>query len=398
MKSVIYLVEQPLSDWNYTRFGVQRWLDRGWNVEVWDLTQLINPLLYEDYISSGKVTKSFSAYVHISNDEQLLELCKGVSPGTYIADHIGDGLACSRVKKQMTGNGAIRIAAYFGGTFEAYNSSHNIGGLVSRINNRVSVLLSMGLLGSFHWISTWIKTQRIKASIGPTIYAVSGENSIPAGLGKSDVIAAHTMDYDLYLKLNNTPKQFEGDYALFIDQDVCFHTDFLFYKEFARVTPDKYFVAITRALQIISTELKVSLSVAGHPRTANQKAIQQYFGEIPVHFGATAELIKSCKFIVGHHSTSLQLAVCFQKPVVFLTTNELKLTELMGPSIDATASLLGKKVINVDDDLKDIDWGKELSIDQEKYSEYKRKIIKLDGTPEKQSWDIVIDHVERLSE
>jgi hypothetical protein len=397
VKSVIYLVEQPLSDWNYSRFGVQRWLDRGWNVEVWDLTQLLNPHIYDDYISSGKVTKSFSGYVHISNDEQLFQHCKGISPGTYIADHIGDGFECARVKKHMTGNGAIRIAAYFGGTPLVNNFSHKLGGLISRINNRVSVLLSMGLLGSFHWISTWIKTQRIKALIGPTIYAVSGEDSIPAGLGKSDVIAAHNMDYDLYLKLKDTPKQFEGDYALFIDQDVCFHTDFLFDKVMSPITPDKYFFAITRALQIISTELQVSLSIAGHPRTANKKAIQQYFGEIPVHFGATAELIQSCKFVAGHSSTSLQLAVCFQKPVVFLTTNELNLSDI-GSAIDLSASLFGKKVINVDDDLKDIDWGKELLIDQEKYSEYKRKLIKLDDTPEKQSWDIVIDHVERLSE
>ena len=394
MRSVIYLVEQPLSDWNYSRFGVQRWLDRGWNAEVWDLTQLMNPHIYEDYISSGKVIKSFSGYVNISNDEQLLELCKGISPSAYFVDHISDDLACSRVKKQVSESGAIRIAAYFGGE-PLVKKRHNIVSLVDRINNRLHILFSMGLLSSFCWVLNWIKTQRIKASIGPTIHAISGENSIPVGLGKSDVIAAHNMDYDLYLKLNDTPKKFEGDYALFLDQDVCFHTDFLFKKEISPVTPDKYFVAITRALQIISTELKVSLSVAGHPRTNNRKIIQQYFGKIPVHFGATAELIQSCKFVIGHNSTSLQLAVCFQKPIVFLTTNELNFYHI-GTSIDFAASLLSKKTINVDDDLGEIDWVKELSINQEKYSEFKRKMIKLDGTPEKQSWDIVIDHVEQL--
>ena len=97
--------------------------------------------------------------------------------------------------------------------------------------------------------------------------------------------------------------------------------------------------------------------------------------------------------MVGHNSTSLQLAILFNKPVIFLTTNELKLNNI-GAHISVMASMFGKKEINIDNDLSDMDWQKELFVDEAKYSEYRKKYIKMDGSPEKQSWDIVIDHIE----
>ncbi len=35
-KRVVYLIEQPLDERNFQRFGIQAWIDRKWNVEVWD--------------------------------------------------------------------------------------------------------------------------------------------------------------------------------------------------------------------------------------------------------------------------------------------------------------------------------------------------------------------------
>ena len=94
-----------------------------------------------------------------------------------------------------------------------------------------------------------------------------------------------------------------------------------------------------------------------------------------------------------HCSTAVQLAVLFLKPVVFVTTDELNSSEL-GLYIESFASKLGKTVINIDRDLYKVDWHKELNVDYQKYADYRNEYIKIDGSPEKPYWDIVIDHID----
>jgi len=97
--------------------------------------------------------------------------------------------------------------------------------------------------------------------------------------------------------------------------------------------------------------------------------------------------------VVCHDSTAIQLAVLFGKPLIFLTTGELA-ASFEGQSIVAFASEFGKSAINVERDLHNVDWKKELDIDLEKYAEYKKKYIKTDGSPELPFWEIVADHIE----
>ena len=98
--------------------------------------------------------------------------------------------------------------------------------------------------------------------------------------------------------------------------------------------------------------------------------------------------------VVCHDSTAVQFAVLFGKPAIFVTTDELKIT-YEGSSIATMAAELGKSPINLDrGDLQAMDWPMELDIDAGKYSEYRRKYIKTDGSPEMPLWEIVIDHVE----
>ena len=40
---VVYLVSSPLSDRDFNRFGIGRWIERGFNVKVLDFTMLLKP-------------------------------------------------------------------------------------------------------------------------------------------------------------------------------------------------------------------------------------------------------------------------------------------------------------------------------------------------------------------
>ena len=118
-----------------------------------------------------------------------------------------------------------------------------------------------------------------------------------------------------------------------------------------------------------------------------------YFEGLQVEYGKTAELIRDCSAVVCHDSTAIQFAVLFGKPVIFVTTDEL-IPCYEGRSIAKVAAELGKTPINLDADLRTVDWRDQLRVDSRRYAQYRNEYIKTDGSPQLPVWDIVIDRIE----
>lgn len=232
--------------------------------------------------------------------------------------------------------------------------------------------------------------------IRPGVVVVSGEKSKAALSAGQDgeILRAHNLDYDIYLTLARAARRPASEYAVFLDQDYCFHRDFVLSPGTLWITPEKYFPAVCNGLRAISAALEVDLRVAAHPRSSYRERVPDYFEGIPIEYGRTAELIRDSKVVVCHDSTAIQFAVLFEKPLIFFTTDDLE-ASLWGKSIAAFASELGKSVINVDRGLGGVDWRREVSVDAQKYSAYRDRYIKTQGSPEMPHWDIVIDHIER---
>ena len=55
---VIYLLSQPLSYRNYERFGIRFWLERDWEVKVFDFTLLLYPIYWDLLDSLGFIGQS----------------------------------------------------------------------------------------------------------------------------------------------------------------------------------------------------------------------------------------------------------------------------------------------------------------------------------------------------
>jgi hypothetical protein len=138
------------------------------------------------------------------------------------------------------------------------------------------------------------------------------------------------------------------------------------------------------------------MQIAAHPRLSSLEKYTDRFEGIPVEYGKTAELISKSSFVVCHYTTAVQFAVLFNKPVIFVTTDELN-SSAASKYIKNFAASLGKPVINLDGNLSDLDWPMELNIDSKKYMEYRRRYIKTDGSPEAPHWEIVIDRLEKNS-
>ena len=400
MKTIVYLIEQPLSFWNYTRFGIHIWRDRGWNVEVWDLTQLLNHHIFEDFINSGKEIRTFSGYFPIATEQQLANQYQTIRNGAYYIDALANDRPHAHIKKHLAQIGVKRITSYLGFIPPVYSEGSTSSRLVDRIIIRLGLLLKTSPVNIVIWLINRVRTYLAGLSFKPRVIVVSGEKSIPDDVGSAKLICAHNLDYDLFLDLRgvtDSVELIEKPYAVFLDQDVCFHSDLLFSFEKGSVKPEDYFPRLCSVLRDISDSLGYSICVAGHPRSARKQKHMDYFDGIRVEYGVTAELIKNSAVVVCHNSTAIQLAVLFKKPLIFLM--EEQLIQLgIGNHIPVMAKELGKSVINIDSDTSKIDWVSEVKINNEKYAEYKRKYIKMDNTPKKLSWDIVIDYLEQTNE
>ncbi|KOR27505.1 hypothetical protein TI05_18855, partial [Achromatium sp. WMS3] len=117
------------------------------------------------------------------------------------------------------------------------------------------------------------------------------------------------------------------------------------------------------------------------------------FGNRYMKKGNTAQMVRQAKMVLAHGSTSISYAVLWKKPILFLTTNELE-RSWMFPQIEVMATSLGKKVINIDTPFEQINWDKELYVNEDKYQEYKERYIKTKNTPELPFWQIVANRLK----
>lgn len=388
MSKIIYLIEQPLDERNYNRFGIQNWIDRGWDLEVWDLTPLLYPRVWQNYFETGHEIKEFEGYFPIVSKSVLNCSYARAKKIEYYIDLIGVDYCSLRVKLHLKRIGAKGIIISNGSIPEPdYNG----------VIFRVSILRKLieNPINSLKWLVEALLRKLVTFYIKPSLGVVSGEKSIQSMSYANELIMAHNLDYDIYLKQKKSIDITRGKYAVFIDSDYCFHSDFISLNIAAPATPKKYFSAVCNALRKVSDALEIELCVAAHPRSSYQHRDKDYFEGIPIIYGSTVDLIRDCTIVVGHHSAAIQFAVLFEKPIAFVTTDELNAFLHSGASISCFASELGKSVINIDRDLDKVDWKNELCFDPKKYREYKNKYIKIEGSPEKPFWDIVIDHIEK---
>lgn len=386
MKKIVYLVEQPLDERNYDRFGIQAWVDRGWDVEIWDFTPWVHPCVWKNFIELGRKLKNFSGYFPITSKNQLKRKCLGAERIKYFIDLTGENYRLIRVKIALIQKGATRVVCATGLIPKPVCQKRSV-------MPKLKGVMATGTVNAIKWLANKVVRKLATPFIRPGLVVVSGEKSVPSPGHSCKILKAHNLDYDIYLKLKDLDDISTNEYAVFIDQDYCFHSDFVVEGRPFIATPEKYFPAICKGLKRVSVSLNVGFRIAAHPRSAYQTRLSDYFDGIPIECGKTAELIRTCKAVVCHDSTAIQIAVLFEKPLVFFTTDELN-SSYEGKSIAAFAAEFGKSVVNIDRNLDNVDWNGELYVDSEKYSEYKKKYIKADGSPEIPFWEIVADHIE----
>jgi len=397
IRTVIFLVDYPFNQRDFDRFGVEMLLGNGFDVQVWDLTDILRPHLSESYQPPDPI--DWAGCTVFNNKKVALEKIRNLPSDTFIINLIEYSPKTYRVYRAISASRAA-YAVFMAG---AIPSSKEKTGIIlsflkklSRIMNKkavskiVNYINSIIKQGFYRLPYTWMG---IKPA---SIILAGGEECLvyPYPVNKNtEILWAHTFDYDLYLKERNTPS-LEQPIAVFLDEYVPFHSDYVYMGIQAPTTADRYYPVLNRFFSLVERELGLKVIIAAHPRSRYEDHPDYFEGRKWVR-GKTIQLIKESRLVLAHSSTSVNFANLFHKPIVFLTSADLD-KSFAGSYIWTMADWFGHKPVFMDSDIH-IDWARELMVDEGLYQRYRRAYIKTEHSEDIPFWQIVANRLKGMA-
>ena len=255
-------------------------------------------------------------------------------------------------------------------------------------SNFVNYIVSYVNYGFYHLPFTWIGVKPA------SLILAGGEECLvyPYPVDKStEILWAHTLDYDLYLKERNVSPT-ERPIAVFLDEYLPYHPDYTYAGIQPFITADSYYPLLNRFFSLVERELGLKVVIAAHPRSHYEKHPDYFEGREWVR-GKTIELVKESRLVLAHMSTALNFANIFYKPVIFLTSSDFD-KSWEGRYIKTMANWFGEKPIFIDNDIN-IDWAQELTVSVSHYEHYRRAYVKTEHSAELPFWQIVANRLKR---
>ena len=401
IEKVIYFIRSNFCQRDFKRFGIEIMKNNGFLVEIWDLTPFLNPEAYKTLEVPDPIDyQKSNCRLFIKKEEAVNEIKNLKQDAIIISMMVFDyktyflyrELSKKDILYSLVYTNAIPMYKNVSGSYSFFNRCRLIHFLKKiRELNLGKIKKNIFRKIPFNWLMIQL----------PAFIFAGGSQSIvnypsPIGL-RTKVIWGHTLDYDLYLKdLQQTSKNelASKKYIVFIDAYMPFHPDYIHMNIKPPIAPEIYYQAMCKFFYKVEKETGLKVIIAAHPRSKYEEH-PDYFDGRKVIRGKTMELVRDSEFVLMHSSTSLNFAVLYHKPVLFLTLVKMEQSKVFTDYIRMVSSELNKGFITIDSDYK-IDWDKELKIDEEAYANYKEKYIKRRNTKEEFFWQIVADEIKKL--
>jgi hypothetical protein len=340
---IIIFTQNKFDSRDYIRFGVDKIILAGYELEVYDLSPILRPKDYNDfYIPQNEIKDSYVIRIHsIQHLEQSLK------------------------RNQES----IRVIFCF---FHLYPFTEAVFNVLSRLNISY-VVFKLGALPNIN--SIWrkllsrlyynFKYKVIKNHLNSAkYYVVAGKKAMfETGVKRNrntKVLQTASFDFNAYecfvkeVKIKNC----SSNEIIFIDEYYPLHPDLdgeIF------INPKYYFQKVNEFLEKLSIELNMTCSIAVHPRADYR--VNPY--SFPLIHQKTIESIYNSKFIVGHASTAFSFAVLMNKPILQIGFMEVK-KHYYGRILSEFAKELGLQTCYIDNNFE---WSYP-EINKEKYKKF----------------------------
>jgi len=393
---IIIFFEIPFSRQLYSTFGIETLIKNNFFVEVWDFSSfLYSGFEHHEVFSVYHPKFKFYRFTNKSEIEGSLSL---LTRSDFVNCFIGFSHQTLFIYKILSKKNIEYSVPLFNPLPVSKNEKIKLPKKILSSIKKIVILRKKTIFD--HIVNKIIRNNFRVFGIKPTTLCIAGGtasmdvNQFPFDQ-TTQILWTHSTDYDIFLHLTGKNTSSYPGCAIFLDDFLPFHPDFTMINEMAPITPEEYYPKLCNFFSYLEHNFGVRIIIAAHPRSTYEK-LPDYFEGRPIIRGETAQLVKECSFVIMHASTSINFAILYQKPIIFLTMDGFNKNvgiSRMGEIIDNMASLLGKIPNNLDDPFS-IDFDKEMEIQINAYYAYKNKYIKKEGSQELEMWQILADYIK----
>jgi len=388
MPRVIFFVDSPFCQRDYKRYGMDVFLQNGFDIMVWDLSLALHPQLQGKFILSDQVT--WHKHIIFKTKQEVVAALNQCPNDTYI----------------------INTLNYNGDTFCIYRalSKNNIPYFVTAVSVFLPFTLNSTIKSKLLRYLKVFNPNKLKSyvlqrlplrylNILPAKFVIAEGLKCnikrPEVASTTKMVRTHSLDYDIYLSLKNNPVNNPDNTWVYLDNYLVYHSDALFSGEKLPITPKRYYKELCQFFDVLEKNHQCKIIIAAHPRS-QYDTMPDLFDKRPVIKGKTAELVQQAKAVIVSFSTSITFPVLYKKPIIFFTTDELnnyRITQVNYMKlIHDLAALFGKKPINISSAVED-DLKVDLRMDDVKYNDYCNHYIKAHGSDDLPFWQIICNEI-----
>ena len=381
IKKIVFIVESLFNARDYERFGVDLLIKNGFKVEIFDLSiyMRVKSQLSIPSVSAVK----FSGHIAVENKSDLNLILKDNCNQCFIVTVISyrpdTYFIYKYISKYNIPYGLLSMAAPY--------EMPSLRQKVNIIDKIINGLVSLNSNGLKHNLKNYLSGKLLGIKPAKYIFAGGAECSYaPKLLGKrTQIIWIHTFDYDIYLA-GQYKKIKKDNYAVFLDQNLPFHPDFIIEGMLNPIDASAYYSELANAFDTIEKKFGLTIVIAAHP-SANKKTVAEYFRGRNVFVGNTAGLVQGSDLCITHWSYAINFAVLFKKPIILLTSASIKKMK-RNYLTDSYSSELGISPVDTSSGIINLRF-QSLSVSHNHYESYRHRYIKKSNTPERQFWEVV---------
>jgi hypothetical protein len=335
MKKVIYVSSGRLTDKVATDWHIDYLIERGAQVEYWDIVALVR----EEHVERGARNPQWLRVFRSFNEFEARLLQPENRDALY-----------------------IMLMSYGGRLTRVFRllSKHNC-----RMVRFASGALPLDPVYKWRKIVAWLRTpgdcakeiaSRLKATalrrlklVKPFAITFAAGDLAKNGNDADRVVPINFFDYDSYVKAKSSRgcRIVTGRYAVFLDCYLPYHSDLAFVG-YQPIDAGSYYRSLNRFFGLLERAYGVRVVIAAHPRAAYESAT---FEGRPVHRLVTAELVRDAEFVLSHTSTAMSFAVLNAKPLIFIYTDGMAATyeRSLIRQMHCYADCLDAPVYNIDE-------------------------------------------------
>jgi len=394
MNEFIIIVGQYFTRRDEYRYGVEIFQKQGYKLSIWDISGIAQPGSIDHIIKNcGDYAADY--ITRFNNVSEIVKMIHDIKGELCFITMMVYDRNTRRIFRAISSNGYEYFCTgpYSVGIFPDFVNARrvNIPGKLwffrkEFIKRQIRKITHFDMRIPIKYFG--IKYARAFALAGGSNSTVDGPLVGP----DTKVERIHAADYDFFLQAEKQADTDNGsDYIVYIDQAIAVAADAYARGKQLDIDPEKYYGDLAAFFDLVEEHFQKPVIIAAHPK-ANYEQLGYSFGKHEVRSGYnSAEIVADASFVLLHYSTAINLAIVFDKPIMFLTSDVLEAYKK--PFIDGLTRFFGVTPLNINQsDLKIPPVQK----DAVRYRQYFEQYIKAPGTLERPFWEQVITLVDEI--